>query len=129
MSLWRTHFRLGAKLNCFRSGLLNLRGSDIDYNPVFYSYAIITRDELHVFASLGQLPAHADQHFKDNQIAPVLHEYGTFNAQLTKAIAENKMNKCWVSPTSGYAVHSLFPQKKIHQDVLKATLPSISNSI
>lgn len=26
--------------------LLNLRGSDIDYNPVFYSYAIVTKDKL-----------------------------------------------------------------------------------
>ena len=27
-------------------GLFNLRGSDIDYNPVFFSYAIVTMDDV-----------------------------------------------------------------------------------
>lgn len=30
---------------CF-TGLFNLRGSDVEYNPVFFAYAIITMDNV-----------------------------------------------------------------------------------
>ena len=29
----------------FLTGLYNLRGSDVPYNPVFFAYAIITKDD------------------------------------------------------------------------------------
>ena len=29
--------------------LLNLRGSDITYNPVFFAYVVLTLDEIHFF--------------------------------------------------------------------------------
>ena len=31
-------------IKIFPAGLYNLRGSDIDYNPLFFSYALITMD-------------------------------------------------------------------------------------
>lgn len=30
----------------FYVGLFNMRGSDIDYNPLFFSYAIITLEDV-----------------------------------------------------------------------------------
>lgn len=30
----------------FSSGLFNLRGSDVTFNPVFFAYVIITQDEV-----------------------------------------------------------------------------------
>lgn len=39
--------------------LLNLRGADIPYNPVFVSYAIVGPDTAEVFCDLAKLPAQA----------------------------------------------------------------------
>lgn len=44
-------------------GLFNLRGSDIDYNPVFFSYAFITADESKTVLFLG--------HGGDNGVPPL----------------------------------------------------------
>ena len=35
--------------------LLNLRGSDIAYNPVFFSYAAVTEEEVVLFLLLSSL--------------------------------------------------------------------------
>ena len=35
--------------------LFNLRGSDIDYNPVFFAYAVITQDQALVFTNPSQV--------------------------------------------------------------------------
>ncbi len=37
---------LAVSVDLLLSGLFNLRGSDIKYNPVFFSYAIVTLDSL-----------------------------------------------------------------------------------
>ena len=35
--------------------LLNLRGSDIQYNPVFFSYTVVTLDKVYLFVNEGQV--------------------------------------------------------------------------
>ena len=35
--------------------LLNLRGSDIQYNPVFFSYTVVTPDRVFLFVNEGQV--------------------------------------------------------------------------
>jgi hypothetical protein len=35
--------------------LFNLRGSDIDYNPVFFAYAVVSPDNVHLFVDLAQV--------------------------------------------------------------------------
>ena len=35
--------------------ILNLRGSDIQYNPVFFSYTVVTLDKVHLFVNEGQV--------------------------------------------------------------------------
>ena len=30
----------------YSTGLLNLRGSDIDFNPIFFAYIIVTMDDM-----------------------------------------------------------------------------------
>lgn len=33
-------------LTCTHTGLLNLRGSDIDYNPLFFAFAMVTTEDI-----------------------------------------------------------------------------------
>ena len=35
--------------------LFNLRGSDIDYNPVFFAYAVVSPDNVHLFVDPAQV--------------------------------------------------------------------------
>ncbi|KAF9566554.1 Creatinase/aminopeptidase [Agrocybe pediades] len=43
--------------------LFNLRGSDIDFNPVFFSYAVITEDKVVLFINQEQLDESAKKYF------------------------------------------------------------------
>lgn len=49
--------------------LLNLRGSDIEFNPVFYSYAIVTSDKrVLLFADNSKFDANVAQELKKNNV-------------------------------------------------------------
>jgi Xaa-Pro aminopeptidase len=49
--------------------LFNLRGSDIAYNPVFFSYAIVTQDSATLYADSSKLTPEAQSYLADNKIA------------------------------------------------------------
>lgn len=42
--------------------LLNLRGSDITYNPVFFAYVVLTHDEIHFFIDSHRLDDRVKKH-------------------------------------------------------------------
>ncbi|WVQ80472.1 hypothetical protein IAT38_002577 [Cryptococcus sp. DSM 104549] len=49
--------------------LFNLRGSDIPYNPVFFAYAILTRDDCTLFANPTSLPSSIRTYLHSNGVA------------------------------------------------------------
>ncbi|KAI0190099.1 aminopeptidase-like protein [Astrocystis sublimbata] len=49
--------------------LFNLRGNDIPYNPVFFSYAIITSDEATLYIDSSKLNAKSQAFLKENNVA------------------------------------------------------------
>lgn len=68
-------------------GITNLRGKDIDFNPVFFSYAILFVDGEEAKLSLysNQIKFDTDEirnHLKENKIT--LNEYNSFYDVLTK---------------------------------------------
>jgi Xaa-Pro aminopeptidase len=50
--------------------LFNLRGSDIDYNPVFFAYALVTPDEATLYINESKLPKDVKDHLQGIKIAP-----------------------------------------------------------
>ncbi|EGW33588.1 uncharacterized protein SPAPADRAFT_60928, partial [Spathaspora passalidarum NRRL Y-27907] len=60
--------------------ILNLRGQDIEYNPVFYSFMIITKDVTKVFVDEWRLSAEIKTKLKANNI--ILESYGSFYSEL-----------------------------------------------
>lgn len=49
--------------------LLNLRGSDIEYNPVFYSYAIVTKDKrVTLYADNKKFDTNVSKHLTANNV-------------------------------------------------------------
>jgi hypothetical protein len=60
-------------------GLFNLRGKDIKYNPVFFSYAAVTSDSVHLFVDEKRLSvrarAHLTSHNRECEQPAVIHPY------------------------------------------------------
>ncbi|KAK0710910.1 peptidase M24, structural domain-containing protein [Lasiosphaeris hirsuta] len=48
--------------------LFNLRGSDITYNPVFFSYAIITQDSATLYIDSSKLTAECHSYLAENRV-------------------------------------------------------------
>lgn len=96
---------------------MNLRGSDIDYNPVFFGYAIVTMDELFIFVKKSKLPSNYEQHFADNDISIIIDNYENVQNVL-KGLITQSTGKVWISPTSSYALSALVPEKKLLQEVI-----------
>ncbi|KAF8906752.1 Creatinase/aminopeptidase [Gymnopilus junonius] len=48
--------------------LFNLRGSDIDFNPVFFSYAVLTKDKVTLFVESDQLDTSAQKYIADGRV-------------------------------------------------------------
>ncbi|XP_055310118.1 xaa-Pro aminopeptidase ApepP-like [Sitodiplosis mosellana] len=96
--------------------LMNLRGSDIDYNPVFYSYVVLTQDELYLFVEKNQLPVGYEEHFRKNNVTVIVDEYENVQTIL-KDLIKKSTGKVWISPTSCYALSALIPEKKLLHEV------------
>ncbi|RLV93609.1 putative Xaa-Pro aminopeptidase FRA1 [Spathaspora sp. JA1] len=60
--------------------ILNLRGQDIEYNPVFYSFMIITKDTVKVFVDEWRISSEIKSKLQANNIE--LESYGSFYSQL-----------------------------------------------
>lgn len=101
----------------FALGLLNLRGCDIAYNPVFFGYIVITTTDLHLFSAIDKLPSNYEQHFKANNVNVTVSQYENVQPVLKKLVNQEKTKKVWISSTSSYALSALVPDRKLHQDV------------
>lgn len=110
-------------------GLFNLRGLDIDYNPVFFSYALVTLDHIHLFVSIDQLPSNYRQHFDANGVEVKLHAYESVKSTLEKFIGEGD-GKTWVSSTSSYAISALVPDRLLHREISPVcSMKAIKNDV
>lgn len=90
--------------------LLNLRGSDIQYNPVFFSYVIVTKTEVHLFVDEAKVSLAVYNHFNEEDLQVTVHPYEKFQTFLMDQISE-KDGKIWISPESSYAVSAAVPEK------------------
>lgn len=107
---------------------LNLRGSDIDYNPVFFSYLIITHDKLHLFIDESKLPNNWSQHLSDNKVDILIEPYDAIKERLLE-ITENSSAKIWIALSSSYFLSALIPKPKRHQEITPiAIMKAIKNS-
>ncbi len=66
--------------------LCNIRGTDIEYNPLPQSYAIITNTAIHLFADLDSISSEVQQKLLQDKIE--LHPYSSFSALLSQFPAD-----------------------------------------
>jgi Xaa-Pro aminopeptidase len=73
--------------------LFNLRGRDVAFNPVFVSYAIVTRRQATLFVDLGKIGPGVRRHLGKNvRLRPYEEAYGAM-----AALADGKQ-RIWVDP-------------------------------
>ncbi|KAG7154775.1 Xaa-Pro aminopeptidase 1-like 2 [Homarus americanus] len=91
--------------------LYNLRGSDIEYNPVFFSYAALTQNEAFLFINKGQLTSAARESLQEKEVKVIIKPY----EDLPKFIDEQvplQSGKIWVSNHASHAVTQMIPEEK-----------------
>lgn len=87
--------------------LFNMRGADIAYNPVFFSFAVITRDYAHLFIETDKLTAAVQKHLKGVKIHPYNSMY-----KFLETISKTESDKIVLNDASSYAVFRQVPKEK-----------------
>ncbi|KAH8411123.1 hypothetical protein KR222_003846 [Zaprionus bogoriensis] len=106
---------------------LNLRGSDIDYNPVFFAFLVVTHDDITLFADSSKLPENFESHQSENGVKISVQPYESIGDRV-RQIADDAKGKVWISPTSSLYLNSLVPKTARHQEITPiALLKAIKN--
>jgi len=119
--------------------LFNLRGSDVNFNPVFFAYSIVTLQEIYLFLNEDQLSSSSRKQLNldgnskniikqtaDNSMTDSPIELNTdenlFKIQLRpyasifeslRELLETNSGKVWCSKSSSYALVSLIPKVRL----------------
>ena len=94
-------------------GLFNLRGSDVSYNPVFFSYAIVTQSEARLYIDEAQLCSDVSDHLctGSSEDGVLTFPYSSVSAHFCQLI-ETQEGKIWVDSRSSQALCSLVPKAR-----------------
>ncbi|CAH1783979.1 unnamed protein product, partial [Owenia fusiformis] len=112
--------------------LFNLRGADIEYNPVFMSYALITKDFVGIFIDENKLDDTVCHHLQlnnivDSQVKVTLYPYDSVKDYVS-ALQDELDGKVWVSDKSSYALASLVPEtNRINEASPVAIMKTVKN--
>lgn len=91
--------------------LFNLRGSDIAYNPVFFSYAAVTSNEAYLFVNLSQLTGAAKDSLKAEGVNIKILPYEELSHFIENELA-TLSGKVWVSNHSSQAIAQMVPKER-----------------
>lgn len=89
---------------------LNLRGSDIEYNPVFFAYVVIKHDSVELFVDEKKFDKSIEEHLQlngsksEDGTAVTLKPYGDIQAYVSELAI--KVSKIWISNKSSFALAS-----------------------
>ena len=75
--------------------LLNLRGEDVAYNPVFLSYLVVERTGARLYVSEGAVPSELAEDLAEE--GTVLRPYGAFYQELPEL---SRGKKVWIDPAA-----------------------------
>ncbi|XP_076241429.1 xaa-Pro aminopeptidase ApepP [Calliopsis andreniformis] len=111
--------------------ILNFRGSDIPYNPVFFAYVILTSDDLHLFIEKSRVSEKAQEQLINEGVNAIYHPYEDIHVFL-KQIANSCTNgeKIWISNSSSYALHTDCGEAKKHAAITPINImKAIKNNV
>ncbi|NXM67473.1 XPP2 aminopeptidase, partial [Serilophus lunatus] len=98
--------------------LFNLRGDDIPYNPVFYSYTLLTNTNISLFVEGSRLSAEARESLRSacpGSLCVELQEYEQVSAHLRHYTQGNVT--VWLGTEyTTYGLYSVIPQEKLLEE-------------
>ncbi|KAI6657471.1 hypothetical protein LOD99_217 [Oopsacas minuta] len=93
---------------------LNLRGSDIPFNPVFFSYLFLTRQRVFFFVEHSRFVPDIEQHLNlscaDNKI--IVLPYSQAEEKLRELSTDPAITKVWISSDISYGLYKCIPEEK-----------------
>ena len=112
--------------------LFNLRGSDIEYNPCFFSYAVITNIEVYLFVDESQVTKAARQHLSpssENQ-ENIKMKIENCHSIIDFLLSHQKGQTIWLSNHVSQALVSIFskPEQK-YKIILECTPVTLAKAI
>ncbi|KAF5383143.1 hypothetical protein D9615_005019 [Tricholomella constricta] len=88
--------------------LFNLRGSDIDYNPVFFAYAVVTVDSVELFVEKAQLAEDALKYLGNDVNIQPYSAFFDYLKQLPNGLTLDKEKKVLIGDKASLAIsHAL----------------------
>lgn len=110
--------------------LLNLRGSDIQYNPVFFSYAVISKDHLWVMMSTDggtgkKLDKEAIDYLQEQAPGIQLLPYNDIS-KVVEECAKTDNNKIWIGSKTSQYLSSMIKEENL---IVQITPIALSKAI
>ncbi|XP_053678694.1 xaa-Pro aminopeptidase ApepP-like [Anopheles nili] len=108
--------------------LLNLRGSDIRYNPVFFAYLIVSHGALHLFTAPERINETIRVHFQTEGISVDVRDYRDVLAGIEEQVRGG--NRLLVSTACSQALFAAIPaDQRIQLYSPVAQLKAIKNAV
>lgn len=108
----------------------NLRGKDIDYNPLFISYAVITREDAHLFVNPGKVTPEMRRVLGDLVTLHRYDEIGDFLRGIRRT--DRSRQRIWIDPatTNTWIMLMLGEDVKVHKERSPVTdFKSVKNEV
>lgn len=97
--------------------LFNMRGNDIPYNPFFYSYTLLTMDEIWLFVHLERVPNDLKEYLNTSCTGPLCVKLQSYDSVLNvvKNYVANPQVKVWIGTEyTNYALYEIItPEEKL----------------
>uniref|UniRef100_A0A182P193 Aminopeptidase P N-terminal domain-containing protein n=1 Tax=Anopheles epiroticus TaxID=199890 RepID=A0A182P193_9DIPT len=108
--------------------LLNLRGSDIRYNPVFFAYLIVSHGNLHLFTNPDRINDTIRGHFETEGITVDVRDYRDILAGVEEYVRGG--NRMIVSTACNQALYAAIPaDQRIQQYSVVAKMKAVKNAV
>jgi Xaa-Pro aminopeptidase len=107
--------------------ILNMRGSDVAYNPVVISYLIIDYPDIHLFMNEKQLPVNDREKLSADGVK--IHPYTEFDSFVYQKIPENKTVKLNFNKTNFHIYKLLKDRTSIVEENVSPAIPAREGAI
>ncbi|XP_055587081.1 xaa-Pro aminopeptidase ApepP-like [Uranotaenia lowii] len=108
--------------------LLNMRGSDIRYNPVFFAYVIVSRSEILLFTNPERINSSVQEHFRSEGITVNVREYNDILKGIEKFVDEG--DRLIVASSCSQAIYAHIPvDQRIQVYSIVASKKAVKNSV
>jgi Xaa-Pro aminopeptidase len=93
--------------------LFNLRGSDIDYNPVFFAYAVVTHDSTTLYINDNKITNQVREYLQDVKIAPYEDIFGHIKSLGESVDGDKPTGRIFVSNKCSWALTLSLGEDKV----------------